>query len=194
MSCTRQGKRLDGYPVIFLGDCLRPGGLRGGREVSVHWSERESSSWEAAPSRMSFTLQVAQILIGLIMLCLGVTISLFSPFDYRLYSVVTTAGYHIWGSFSVSISDCFSICNFSGTCNTFNPSLSKIHTLLCRSQARADCLGSKEDVVRTGGQGQALSGFSLFGQFLTSGALSIAAGRKVTRCLVSVSPVRLRSV
>lgn len=146
------------------------------------------------PSRMSFTLQVAQILIGLIMLCLGVTISLFSPFDYRLYSVVTTAGYHIWGSFSVSISDCFSICNFSGTCNTFNPSLSKIHTLLCRSQARADCLGSKEDVVRTGGQGQALSGFSLFGQFLTSGALSIAAGRKVTRCLVSVSPVRLRSV
>ncbi|XP_044918964.1 membrane-spanning 4-domains subfamily A member 4A-like isoform X2 [Mustela putorius furo] len=72
---------------------------------------------------MSFTLQVAQILIGLIMLCLGVTISLFPPFDSRLHYVATATGYHIWGSFS----------------------------------------------------------------FLTSGALSIAAGRKVTRCLIQCS-------
>ncbi|VCX42909.1 unnamed protein product [Gulo gulo] len=72
---------------------------------------------------MSFTLQVAQILIGLIVLCLGVTISPFPPFDYRHHYKATEIGYHIWGSFS----------------------------------------------------------------FLTSGALSIAAGRKVTRCLIQCS-------
>ncbi|XP_059014983.1 membrane-spanning 4-domains subfamily A member 4A-like isoform X4 [Mustela lutreola] len=53
---------------------------------------------------MSFTLQVAQILIGLIMLCLGVTISLFPPFDSRLHYVATATGYHIWGSFSIQCS------------------------------------------------------------------------------------------
>ncbi|XP_047548560.1 membrane-spanning 4-domains subfamily A member 4A-like [Lutra lutra] len=68
-------------------------------------------------------LGVAQILIGLIMLCLGVTISPFPPFEYRLHYMATKTGYHIWGSFS----------------------------------------------------------------FLTSGALSIAAGRKVTRCLIQCS-------
>ena len=43
-----------------------------------------------------------------------------------------------------------------------------------------------------GVQVQALSRFSLFGQFLVSGALSVAAGRKVTKCLVSVSLLTLR--
>uniref|UniRef100_A0A452UBY2 Membrane-spanning 4-domains subfamily A member 4A-like n=1 Tax=Ursus maritimus TaxID=29073 RepID=A0A452UBY2_URSMA len=64
---------------------------------------------------------VAQILTGLLTLCLGVTISPFSPYDYgHRRCMITNIGYHVWGSFS----------------------------------------------------------------FLISGALSVAAGRKVTKCLI----------
>ncbi|XP_025734938.1 uncharacterized protein [Callorhinus ursinus] len=47
-------------------------------------------------------LGVAQIFTGLLTLCLGVTISPFSPFNYghRCY-MTTKIGYHIWGSFSI---------------------------------------------------------------------------------------------
>ncbi|XP_034502122.1 membrane-spanning 4-domains subfamily A member 4A-like isoform X2 [Ailuropoda melanoleuca] len=69
-------------------------------------------------------LGAAQILIGLLTLCLGVTISPFSPYDYgHRCCMITNTGYHVWGSFS----------------------------------------------------------------FLVSGALSVAAGRKVTKCLIQGS-------
>lgn len=46
------------------------------------------------------------------------------------------------------------------------------------------CLGIS---VGTGVLMHTLREFSLFGQFFTSGVLSIAAGRKMTKSLVSVS-------
>ncbi|XP_072601810.1 membrane-spanning 4-domains subfamily A member 4A-like isoform X4 [Vulpes vulpes] len=46
-------------------------------------------------------LGVAEILIGLVMLCLGVTISPF-PHDYEGgHSMTTKTGYHLWGSLSI---------------------------------------------------------------------------------------------
>ncbi|XP_077605034.1 membrane-spanning 4-domains subfamily A member 4A-like isoform X2 [Crocuta crocuta] len=54
-------------------------------------------------------LGVAQILIGLTMLCLGVTISL-PPNDCELLFCFTTKiGYHLWGPFSFFISGALSI-------------------------------------------------------------------------------------
>lgn len=79
----------------------------------------------SCPTMMSFTLQVAEILIGLVMLCLGVTISPF-PRDYEGgHSMTTKTGYHLWGSLSVSIRGCFSVGSFSGVCDTSSFSLEK---------------------------------------------------------------------
>lgn len=69
---------------------------------------------------MSLTFQVAQILIGLIILCLGVTISPFPLYDYdSQFCLTTEIRYHLWGPFSVSISDCSSVSNFSRVFKTF---------------------------------------------------------------------------
>ncbi|CAK7315262.1 Membrane-spanning 4-domains subfamily A member 4A [Vulpes lagopus] len=54
-------------------------------------------------------LGVAEILIGLVMLCLGVTISPF-PRDYEGgHSMTTKTGYHLWGSLSFFISGVVSV-------------------------------------------------------------------------------------
>ncbi|XP_007092089.2 membrane-spanning 4-domains subfamily A member 4A-like [Panthera tigris] len=55
-------------------------------------------------------LGVAQILIGLIILCLGVTISPFPLYDYdSQFCITTELRYHLWGPFSFFISGALSI-------------------------------------------------------------------------------------
>ncbi|XP_038424130.1 membrane-spanning 4-domains subfamily A member 4A-like isoform X3 [Canis lupus baileyi] len=80
---------------------------------------REPSTW-VLPSQQQKSLLlflkgqpqvlgVAEILIGLVMLCLGVTISPF-PRDYEGgHSMTTKTGYHLWGSLSFFISGVVSI-------------------------------------------------------------------------------------
>ncbi|XP_005633875.3 membrane-spanning 4-domains subfamily A member 4A-like isoform X3 [Canis lupus familiaris] len=80
---------------------------------------REPSTW-VLPSQQQKSLLlflkgqpqvlgVAEILIGLVMLCLGVTTSPF-PRDYEGgHSMTTKTGYHLWGSLSFFISGVVSI-------------------------------------------------------------------------------------
>ncbi|XP_029770747.1 membrane-spanning 4-domains subfamily A member 4A-like isoform X3 [Suricata suricatta] len=88
-------------------------------DYRINLPERESitrphwpGTWVLPPQRQKSlllflkgqpqVLGVAQMLIGLITLCLGVTISPICSNDYyHRFCLTTNIGYHLWGSFSI---------------------------------------------------------------------------------------------
>ncbi|XP_029770746.1 membrane-spanning 4-domains subfamily A member 4A-like isoform X2 [Suricata suricatta] len=96
-------------------------------DYRINLPERESitrphwpGTWVLPPQRQKSlllflkgqpqVLGVAQMLIGLITLCLGVTISPICSNDYyHRFCLTTNIGYHLWGSFSFFISGALSI-------------------------------------------------------------------------------------
>ncbi|XP_058545119.1 membrane-spanning 4-domains subfamily A member 4A-like [Neofelis nebulosa] len=126
---SRPRRRRHNHPFVCAEEMHRNTGTfeaETARDYTINLPESESitqphwpGTWVLPSQQQSLllflkgqpqVLGVAQILIGLIILCLGVTISPFPLYDYdSQFCITTELRYHLWGPFSFFISGALSI-------------------------------------------------------------------------------------